>query len=66
MAVTRPKGKLIVIGCPHVLSYDEKWMAFMELCQQQNAYFGAKLIQRTADVKHNILKRLDRLQIKQT
>lgn len=63
MAITRPKSKLIVIGCPHVLSYDEKWLAFMESCAEENAYFGSAFVKRTDDVKRNILNRLDKLHL---
>lgn len=58
--LTRAKSKLIVIGCPHVLCYDSKWLDYMELCQKNNAFFGTSFAKRTTALKNDIIKRMNK------
>lgn len=57
VALTRAMSKLIIIGCPHVLATDPKWLQYIELCEKYGTYFGAPLSRRDNDTIRDITKR---------
>lgn len=66
MALTRAKSKLIVIGCPNVLGYDEKWLKFIEFCEELKAYFGPAYERRADTIKEEIATRLKSIVLEDT
>ncbi|CAH0559688.1 unnamed protein product [Brassicogethes aeneus] len=63
VALTRAMSKLIVIGCPSVLCNDSKWLEYIELSEENEAYFGAPFIRRTTEVKEQISRRIGNIQL---
>lgn len=57
--MTRAMTKLVVIGCPHVLVYDDRWRKYIELCEAHGAYFGAPFVRRTNEVINQISANLN-------
>lgn len=66
MALTRAMSKLIVIGCAHVLGTDDKWERYICLCEELCAFCGTPYARRTADVREDIVSRLQRIQLLDT
>lgn len=57
VALTRAMSKLIVIGCAQVLGTDKKWLKYINLCKQQEAFYGAPYEKRDKEVMAEITKR---------
>ncbi|KAG5889286.1 hypothetical protein JTB14_007047 [Gonioctena quinquepunctata] len=57
VALTRAMSKLIVIGCSHVLGSDEKWLGYIELCENLDGFCGVPFARRTGDVINDITNR---------
>lgn len=56
VAITRAQAKLIIVGNPHVLAYDDKcWGAMMEHCKQLDSYYGED-VQRDETTRYKIMQ----------
>ncbi|KAJ8920487.1 hypothetical protein NQ315_005356 [Exocentrus adspersus] len=63
VAITRAMSKLIVIGCPHVLGTDSKWLSYINLCEDFYSFRGAPYARRTEDIKDDIISRFSHLHL---
>ncbi|XP_076260441.1 putative helicase mov-10-B.1 isoform X1 [Rhynchophorus ferrugineus] len=64
VAVTRAKSKLIVVGNPMVLHTDSKFTALMEQAREMGTLCGAPFVPRTEVVREDILRRFNKMYIK--
>lgn len=59
VALTRAMSKLIIIGCPNVLQYDDNWLKFIQDCEAKQSYFGSRRDVRHDNLKQDVIKRLN-------
>ncbi|XP_045460223.1 putative helicase mov-10-B.1 [Harmonia axyridis] len=49
VALTRARSKLVIIGCPLVLSTDDKWNTYIKTCKRLNTYYGMEADERNEE-----------------